>query len=128
MRGSASKLDGDLHGFPRVLTSFVGRTREISEVGALLDEYRMVTVTGPGGVGKTRLAAEAARQLAADFADGGWLVELAAVQDPAQVADAVAVALSVPHNPDLPITETLIAALARRQMLVLSHASKHSIK
>jgi predicted ATPase/DNA-binding CsgD family transcriptional regulator len=125
VRGSASKLDGDLHGFPRVLTSFVGRAREISEVGALLDEYRMVTVTGPGGVGKTRLAAEAARELVAGFADGGWLVELAAVQDPAQVADAVAVALSVPRNPDLPITETLVAALARRQILVLLDNCEH---
>src|SRR5580692_3268442 len=85
----------------------------------------MVTVTGPGGVGKTRLAAEAARELVAGFADGGWLVELAAVQDPAQVADAVAVALSVPRNPDLPITETLVAALARRQILVLLDNCEH---
>ena len=124
MAGSASK-SGDTHGFPRVLTSFVGRTREIGEVTALLGEYRMVTVTGPGGVGKTRLAAEAARQLADGFADGAWLVELAAVQDPGLVAAAVAAALSVPQNSDTPIAESLVAALARQQMLVVLDNCEH---
>ena len=124
MSGSA----GDTHGFPRVLTSFVGRTQEIGEVTALLDEYRMVTVTGPGGVGKTRLAAEAARQLAAGLADGAWLVELAAVQDPGLVAAAVAAALPVPQSSDTPIIESLAAALARQQMLVVLDNCEHVLE
>ena len=73
-----------VRGFPAVLTSFVGREQEVRAVAGLLGEYRLVTVTGPGGVGKTRLAGEVARQVAARFADGAWLAELAPVRDPAQ--------------------------------------------
>src|SRR5262249_50952362 len=74
-----------IQGFPVALTSFVGRAGVLREVGGLLAEYRLVTVTGPGGVGKTRLAGEIARQVADRFADGACLVELAPVPDPAQV-------------------------------------------
>src|SRR5215469_18858203 len=81
-----------LRGFVPALTTFVGRAEEIDKVCALLDRYRLVTVTGPGGVGKTRLAAEVARRLAGRFADGIRLVELAAVQDPALVPAAAAAA------------------------------------
>jgi len=59
-----------MHGFPAVLTSFVGRAGAVREIAGLLEEYRLVTVTGPGGVGKTRLAGEAAGAVAARFADG----------------------------------------------------------
>ena len=75
-----------MHGFPAALTSFVGRAAAVSEVAGLLGEYRLVTVTGPGGAGKTRLAGEVAGQVAGRFADGVWLAELAAVRDPALVA------------------------------------------
>ena len=60
-------------------------------MAGLLEESRLVTVTGPGGVGKTRLAGEVARQVAARFADGAWLAELAPVRDPARVPAVVAV-------------------------------------
>ena len=69
---------GDMHGFVPALTSFLGRDNEVAEVALLLGEYRLVTVTGPGGVGKTRLACEVAWQDGTRFADGVWLVELAA--------------------------------------------------
>jgi predicted ATPase len=72
-----------VHGFVPALTSFVGRESEVGKVAGLLGEYRLVTVTGPGGVGKTRLAGEVTRRVASRFADGVWLVELAAVQEPA---------------------------------------------
>ena len=103
-RGRASARDvgfghgtasADVHGFPAELTSFVGRDGPAREVAGLLEEYRLVTVTGPGGVGKTRLAGQVAGRVAARFADGAWLTELAAVRDPAQVAAAVAVVLGV---------------------------------
>jgi len=63
-----------------VLTSFIGRVGAVSEVAGLLGEYRLVTVTGPGGAGKTRLACEVAERVAGRFADGVWLAELAAVR------------------------------------------------
>src|ERR1700759_2080333 len=80
------------HGCPVVLTSFVGRAGAVREVAGLLEEYRLVTVTGPGGVGKTRLAGAVPGQVAGRFVDGAWLAELAAVRDPAQVAAVVAAA------------------------------------
>jgi hypothetical protein len=62
---------GSLHGFPASLTSFVGRAQAIAEIAAQLAEYRLVTLTGPGGAGKTRLAGHVARRVAGRFADGG---------------------------------------------------------
>jgi hypothetical protein len=84
-----------MHGFPAALTSFVGRAGAVEAIAGQLSQYRLVTVTGPGGAGKTRLAGEVAKQVAGRFADGVWLVELAAVRDPAQVAAAVAAALGI---------------------------------
>jgi hypothetical protein len=75
--------EGRAHGFPVALTSFVGRADEVAEAAALLGEFRLVTVTGPGGMGKTRLAGEVAARVAGRFADGVWLVDLASVADPA---------------------------------------------
>ena len=71
-------------------------------MAGLLAERRLVTVTGPGGSGKTRLATEVARRLAGRFADGTWLAELAPVADPAAVATAVAAALGVREQPGVP--------------------------
>jgi predicted ATPase/DNA-binding CsgD family transcriptional regulator len=112
-------------GFVPALTSFVGREQEVAEAAALLAEYRLVTVTGPGGMGKTRLAAEVARRVAARFADGAWLVELAAVQDPGQVAAAVAAGLGVPDAPGRSVTETLVAVLGRQQVLLVLDNCEH---
>jgi hypothetical protein len=70
------------------LTSFVGRDNDVAEVAGLLAGHRLVTVTGPGGMGKTRLAGEVARLVAGRFADGAWLVELAAVPDPGRWSSA----------------------------------------
>jgi hypothetical protein len=76
---------GSMHGFVPPLTGLFGRAREIETLADLVAEYRLVTVTGPGGVGKTRLAGEVARRAAPLFADGAWFVELGAVQDLEQV-------------------------------------------
>jgi predicted ATPase/DNA-binding CsgD family transcriptional regulator len=108
-----------MHGFPALLTSFVGRVGAVDEVAGLLGEYRLVTVTGPGGAGKTRLSGEIARQVAGRFADGVWLVELAAVQDPAQVAAAVAAALGIRELPSVAAADALAHVLARRQLLLV---------
>ena len=116
-----------VHGFPAVLTSFVGRAGAVREVAGLLEEYRLVTATGPGGVGKTRLAGAVARQVAARVADGVWLAGLAPVRDPVRVAPAVAVALGVREQPGMPAAEALMRVLARRQLLVVLDNCEHVI-
>ena len=114
-----------MHGFVPALTSFVGRVGELDEVAGLLEDRRLVTVTGPGGVGKTRLAGEVARRVAARFADGVWLVELAAVGKPALVPAAVAVALDVHQPTGMSLVEALAGVLARRQLLLVLDNCEH---
>jgi len=116
-----------VHGFPAALTSFIGRDGPVREVARLLEEYRLVTVTGPGGAGKTRLAGEAARRVAGRFADGVWLAELATAQDPAQVPSVVAAALGVRELPGVPTPEVLGRVLARQQVLLVLDNCEHVI-
>jgi len=116
-----------VHGFPGVLTSFVGRAVELDEVAGLLARYRMVTVTGPGGMGKTRLAGEVARRVAGRFADGVWLTELAGVADPDLVPAAVAVALGIQHSGGGPVLAALAEVLAPRQVLLVLDNCEHLI-
>jgi non-specific serine/threonine protein kinase len=116
---------GGLHGFPAALTSFIGRAEPLRAVADLLSDRRLVTVTGPGGAGKTRLAGQVARQVAGQFADGAWLVELAQVTDPAQLAAVVAAVLGVREQPGLPAAEALAQALARQQLLLVLDNCEH---
>jgi non-specific serine/threonine protein kinase len=110
-----------------VLTSFIGRAGAVREVAGLLEEHRLVTVTGPGGVGKTRLAGQVALGVAGRFADGAWLAELAPVRDPAQVAAIVAAALGIPEQPGVPAAEVLARVLARQQLLLVLDNCEHVI-
>jgi non-specific serine/threonine protein kinase len=110
-----------------MLTSFVGRAGAVREVAGLLGECRLVTVTGPGGVGKTRLAGQVAGQVAGRFADGAWLAELAAVRDPAQVAAVVAAALGIPEQPGMSAAGTLARVLAGQQLLLVLDNCEHVI-
>jgi predicted ATPase/DNA-binding CsgD family transcriptional regulator len=116
-----------LHGLAPALTSFLGRAGEVDEVAGLLGQYRLLTVTGPGGVGKTRLVGEVARRVADRFADGVWLVELASVQEPTLVAAAVAAALGVPQVPGMSIADSLAGVLAREQVLLVLDNCEHVI-
>jgi predicted ATPase/DNA-binding CsgD family transcriptional regulator len=118
---------GNLHGFPAALTSFVGRAVVVDEVAGQLARDRLVTVTGPGGAGKTRLAGEVARRVAGGFADGVWLAELAAVRDPGQVAAVVAAALGIRDLPSVAAADALARALARRQLLLVLDNCEHVI-
>ncbi len=118
---------GGVHGFVPALTSFVGRAGAVREVAALLDGNRLVTVTGPGGAGKTRLAGEVAGRVAGRFADGVWLAELAPVRDPALVPAVVAAALGVREQPDLPAAGALARVLAGQQLLLVLDNCEHVI-
>ena len=118
-RSAARTAAGAAHGFPAALTSFVGRAGTVTEVAGLLDQHRLVTVTRPGGAGKTRLAGEVAKEAAGRFADGVWLAELAAVRDPAQVPAVAAAALGIPEQPGVATADALARALARRQLLLV---------
>ena len=126
-QSAAETAAGGVHGFAPTLTSFVGRAAAVSAVADLLGQYRLVTVTGPGGAGKTRLAGEVAEQVADRFADGAWLAELAAVRDPAQLPGAVAAALGIPEPPGVPVAEAVARVLARRQLLLVLDNCEHLI-
>jgi predicted ATPase/DNA-binding CsgD family transcriptional regulator len=128
VEGSAAGMAAaGVHGFPVVLTSFVGREQAVCEVAGLLEQYRLVTVTGPGGVGKTRLAGAVADRVTAWFADGAWLTELAPVRDPARVAPAVALALGVREQAGVPAAEAVARVLGRRQLLLVLDNCEHVI-
>jgi predicted ATPase/DNA-binding CsgD family transcriptional regulator len=116
-----------MHGFPAALTSFVGRTAVVDEIAGQLGQYRLVTLTGPGGAGKTRLAGEVAKRVAGRFADGVWLAELGAVREPAQVAAAVAAALGIRDLPSAGAPDAVAHALARRQLLLVLDNCEHVI-
>jgi non-specific serine/threonine protein kinase len=125
--GGSPAAAGGMHGFAPALTSFIGRDGPLREVAGLLEQHRLVTVTGPGGAGKTRLAGRVAWQVAARFADGAWLAELAPVRDPEQVAAAVAAALGVRDQPGVPAAEAVVRALARQQLLLVLDNCEHVI-
>jgi len=118
---------GGLHNFAAARTSFIGRAGPVRELAVSLERYRLVTVTGPGGAGKTRLAGEVAIQVAGWFQDGVWLVELAQVQDPEQVPAVVAVTLGVRDEPGVPVVVTLGRVLARQQLLLVLDNCEHVI-
>ncbi|MDT5350098.1 MAG: hypothetical protein QOH91_3385 [Mycobacterium sp.] len=106
-------------------TSFVGRETEIAEVQSAVRGHRLVTLTGVGGVGKTRLATEVAAQLADEFPDGVWLFELATVTDPAAVPEAVATVLGVIQQPGMIMADSVAAALEGRIRLLVFDNCEH---
>jgi predicted ATPase/DNA-binding CsgD family transcriptional regulator len=105
--------------------SFTGRANDVTELTRLLEDYRLVTVTGPGGVGKTRLATEVARHVADRFSDGVWFVELGTVADATQVPREVTSALGVRQDPGRPLQEVLAEVLASRQLLIVLDNCEH---
>jgi predicted ATPase len=116
------------HNLPSELSSFVGREKELSEVKRLLADTRLLTLTGSGGCGKTRLALAAATDLLEEFEEGVWMVELAPLADPALVPQAVASTLGVREQPGRSPTETLSDYLSSKQVLLVLDNCEHLIE
>lgn len=114
-----------VHNLPPDLTSFVGRVAELTRARELLAANRLVTLTGAGGVGKTRLAAEIATRLASEFIDGVWYVDLAPLTDPEVVPIAAARVFGLGDHPGRSTMEALLRFVAERRMLVVLDNCEH---
>ncbi len=110
---------------PVQLTSFVGRDAQLTQLRELLADNRVVTLTGAGGVGKTRLAIQVAAQMAGEFGDGVWYVDLAPITDPELVPVTVARALGLPDQPGRSTMDSLLRFVRDRQMLVVLDNCEH---
>jgi predicted ATPase/class 3 adenylate cyclase len=110
---------------PLQVSSFIGRERELEQTAAALDQARVVTLTGPGGVGKTRLALQAAGLVAPRFGDGAWLAELAPVRDGVGVDAAVAAVFSVTAPAGQSTSETLVEFLRSKDLLLVLDNCEH---
>jgi predicted ATPase len=108
-------------------TSFIGRESEVAELQTAVKAHRLVTLTGVGGVGKTRLALEVAARRADEFPDGVWFFELAAVTDPAAVPDAVAAVLGITQQPGKTMSESVASALEGRSRLLVFDNCEHVV-
>jgi predicted ATPase/DNA-binding CsgD family transcriptional regulator len=118
---------GQMHGLPAEVTSFVGRRHEVAEVKRLLSASRLVTLTGVGGVGKTRLAGRVGAMLRRAFADGVWLVELADLNNPDLLVPAICEALRIRDHSARPALEVLIDHLRDAQTLVILDNCEHLV-
>jgi predicted ATPase/class 3 adenylate cyclase len=110
-------LDARPNNLPTQLTTFVGREREVAEAAALLSRTRLLTFTGPGGTGKTRLSLQVAASAADAFPDGIWFVALESVRDPAMVAPAIARSLGLADNAVRPTVDALVDSVGDGQVL-----------
>ena len=113
---------------PPQLTSFVDRAREVAEINELLQSYRLVTVVGTGGAGKTRCAIRVAECMLDSTGDGVWLADLAPVSDPVLVSTVIARTLGVQEAPNRPMLDTLLAYLKRKRLLLILDNCEHVIE
>lgn len=113
--------------FPSLLTNFIGREREMETIRQLVEGARLLTLTGPGGTGKTRLSLEVANQIVENFPDGAWLVELAPLSNPGMLSQTVAVVLNVREQPGRSMQDALIEALRSKRLLLVLDNCEHLI-
>ncbi|MGE5071833.1 MAG: tetratricopeptide repeat protein [Anaerolineae bacterium] len=122
----------DIHTIPNNLpvqvTSFIGREKEVRDLRQLLQTHRLVTLTGSGGTGKTRLSLQVAAQILDRFKDGVWFIELAPLSDPNLVPNVVASTLGVREEPGKPLARTLLDWLGSRELLLVVDNCEHLIE
>jgi predicted ATPase len=116
-----------LNNLPRTVSSFIGRAKEMAEVRRILGQSRLVTLTGPGGAGKTRLGLQVAADLLDGSGDGVWLVDLAPLTDPEAVPGAVARVLGIKEQAGFPMHDALVEALADQDLLLILDNCEHLI-
>jgi predicted ATPase/class 3 adenylate cyclase len=120
--------DAPVSNLPSQLTSFVGRTREMQELRDLVLGHRLVTVTGVGGVGKTRLALQLGADVASEIPDGVWLCELAAVEEPDALIDVVATTLGVSAQQGVTLLDSVLAFLRSKRLLLVLDNCEHLLR
>ena len=125
--GSRLPEEGARHNLPNAPSSFVGREREVVEVKRSLAMTQVLTLTGTGGAGKTRLALEVASDLVGAYPDGTWLVELAPLSDPVLAPQAVAAALGVREQPGRSLTDALADNLRTKDLLLVLDNCEHLV-
>ena len=113
---------------PATVTRLLGRSAAVARLRDFMSAYRLVTLTGPGGIGKTSLALKVTRGVLGEFADGGWLVELAPLSDPALVPSAVAGALRLPPEPNAITPDTVARAIGDKRLLLILDNCEHVIE
>src|SRR5215212_2677064 len=124
---TAAATTNDIGCLPTTLTSFVGRERELHDVERLTGQSRLLTLTGAGGSGKTRLAVEAARRVRSNYRDGVWFVDLATVAEPLLVVDAVAEALKLDSGEAPDRLRALVNQLRHRSLLMVLDNCEHQL-
>jgi predicted ATPase/DNA-binding SARP family transcriptional activator len=117
----------DRDNLPVRIDTFVGRAEEVRSVEKLVDRYRLVTLTGFGGIGKTSLAVEVARIVIDNYPDGVWLIELAAFTDPSYVIGAIAEIFGVPEHPSRPLLDMVIQELSAMSTLIVIDNCEHLV-
>jgi predicted ATPase/DNA-binding CsgD family transcriptional regulator len=122
---SAERFAGNL---PRQITSLIGRDELVRQVAELVRDRQLVTLTGVGGVGKTRMALEIGAELAGEFPDGAWVVELATVGHPGSIPAAIATVLGITPQGESPLIATIAAALAGQRLLLIIDNCEHLLK
>ena len=112
----------------QLMTSFIGRERDLSEVKKLLEKSRLLTLFGAGGIGKTRLSLQAAAEALDDFPDGAWFVELAALDDEQLVANTVASVLGVKEEVGRPVADAVVKHVRDRKLLIIMDNCEHIVQ
>jgi predicted ATPase/class 3 adenylate cyclase len=122
-----SSLDAHPNNLPSQLSSFIGREAELHHLHEALTAHRVVTITGPGGMGKTRLALQVGAELVHEFKDGVWFVELAQLEDAKLVAHSIADVINIHEQPTEAIEITVARAIGKKQLLLILDNSEHLI-